>query len=111
MGMTRVDPNSFSVRWLTGGARRKALRQFWKAAAPRLLRLLRRKLSHAAPMREFRIVSDKQLDRYIERWAGKLLLVETVKGKIRARHLTPDEIESACSKSPTATAITRWRWR
>jgi hypothetical protein len=54
-------------------------------------------------MRELRIESDKQLDRYIARWASKLLLVETAKGKVRARHLTPDELESAVQGSATAS--------
>lgn len=87
----------------------KALRQLRRAAAPRLLRLARRKLRHAVLMRELWIESEKQLDRYIERWARKLLLVETVKGRVRARHLTPDEIESAIQGSATASADTRNR--
>lgn len=91
--------------------RAQATRQLRKAAAPRLLQLARRRLRRLANWRGAWIESEKQLDRYIERWARKLLLVETVKGRVRARHLTPDEIENACSKSATASATKRTPWR
>ena len=73
---------------------------------PRLLQIARRKLRDAALWREAWIESEKQLDLYIARWASKLLLVETVKGKTRARHLTPDEIESTMRDSATPSATT-----
>lgn len=89
----------------------RALRDLRGTVTPRLLRIARRKLRDAALWREFRIESDKQLDRHIARWAKKLLLVETVNGKTRARHLTPDEIESAIQGSATPSAAPRKRSR
>lgn len=98
MGITRLNPNSLRARWLNAGTRAKALRQLRKAAAPRLLRLARRRLRHAAVMRGLRIESEKQLDRYIARWASKLLIVEPVQGKVRVRHLTPNELRTSTSR-------------
>jgi hypothetical protein len=47
-----------------------------------LLRLAHRKLRHAALKQELSLALERRLDRYMIRWASKLLLVEHVDGEV-----------------------------
>lgn len=92
--------------------RRRRIRAFQRrrnAVIPRLLRLARHRLHHAALMRQLWIESEKQLDRHMARWAKKLILLDTVDGEARARRLTPEEIEILVQKPPSASADNRRR--